>query len=126
MRAERCESYYAIDLAWLRRRKMLQPGRSSSIQWSHCGRPAGSIGIVARTTASTSSTATAHGVTSGRTCGRSCLTPRRGHPLAAVGAGLSALDVAGPAECSLVAPSDAAGVTGSTTARSTNRREAGR
>ena len=25
---------------------MLQPGRSSSIQWSHCGRPAGSIGIV--------------------------------------------------------------------------------
>ena len=26
---------------------MLQPGRSSSIQWSHCGRPAGSIGIVA-------------------------------------------------------------------------------
>ena len=26
---------------------MLQPGRFSSIQWSHCGRPAGSIGIVA-------------------------------------------------------------------------------
>ena len=48
MKAERCESYHAIDLAWLRRRKMLQPGRSSSIQWSHCGRPAGSIGIVAK------------------------------------------------------------------------------
>ena len=47
MKAERCESYLAIDLAWLRRRNMLQPGRSSSIQWSHCGRPAGSIGIVA-------------------------------------------------------------------------------
>ena len=45
--AERCESYQALDLAWLRRRKMLQPGSSSSIQWSHCGRPAGSIGIVA-------------------------------------------------------------------------------
>ena len=48
MRAERCESYHAIDLAWLRRRKMLQPGRSSSIQWSHHGRPSGSIGIVAK------------------------------------------------------------------------------
>ena len=48
VKAERCESYHAIDLAWLRRRKMLQPGRSSSIQWSHCGRPAGSIGIVAK------------------------------------------------------------------------------
>ena len=47
VKAERCESYHAIDLAWLRRRKMLQPGRSSSIHWSHCGRPAGSIGIVA-------------------------------------------------------------------------------
>ena len=42
MTAERCESYLAIDLAWLRRRKMLQPGRSSSIHWSR-----GSVGIVA-------------------------------------------------------------------------------
>ena len=42
MKAERCESYLAIDLAWLRRRNMLQPGRSSSIQWSR-----GSVGIVA-------------------------------------------------------------------------------
>ena len=40
--AERCESYLAIDLARLRRWKMLQPGRSSSIHWSH-----GSVGIVA-------------------------------------------------------------------------------
>jgi hypothetical protein len=46
--AERCESYHAIDLAWLSRRKMLQPGRSSSIQWSWGGQPAGSIGIVAK------------------------------------------------------------------------------
>jgi len=40
--AERCESYLAIDLARLRRWKMLQPGRSSSIHWSR-----GSVGIVA-------------------------------------------------------------------------------
>jgi hypothetical protein len=46
--------------------------------------------------------------------------------LAVVGAGLSALDVAGLAECSLVTLTDAASVMGSTTARSTNRREAGR
>lgn len=42
MTAERCEGYHAIDLARLRRWKLLQPGRSSSIQWSH-----GSVGIVA-------------------------------------------------------------------------------
>jgi hypothetical protein len=40
--AERCESYHAIDLARLKRWKMLQPGRSSSIEWS-----SGSVGIVA-------------------------------------------------------------------------------
>jgi len=39
--AERCESYHAIDLARLSRWKMLQPGRSSSIQWSR-----GSVGIL--------------------------------------------------------------------------------
>jgi hypothetical protein len=32
--AERCESYHAIDLARLKRWKLLQPGRSSSIEWS--------------------------------------------------------------------------------------------
>jgi hypothetical protein len=40
--AGRCESYHAIDLARLRRWKMLQPGRLSSIEWSH-----GSVGIAA-------------------------------------------------------------------------------
>jgi len=45
--AERCESYLAIDLARLRRWKMLQPGRSSSIRWTSAGRSAGSISIVA-------------------------------------------------------------------------------
>src|SRR5262245_41126072 len=42
VRAERCESYLAIDLARLRRWKSLRPGRSSSISWSR-----GSVGIVA-------------------------------------------------------------------------------
>ena len=42
MTAERCESYHAIDLARLKRWKLLQPGRSSSIEWSR-----GSVGIVA-------------------------------------------------------------------------------
>ena len=42
MTAERCESYHAIDLARLSRWKMLQPGRSGSIEWSR-----GSVGIVA-------------------------------------------------------------------------------
>jgi hypothetical protein len=39
---ERCESYHAIDLARLKRWKLLQPGRSSSLKWSH-----GSVGIMA-------------------------------------------------------------------------------
>jgi hypothetical protein len=45
--AERCESYHAIDFAWLGRRKMLKPGRASSIRWSNAGGAAVSVGIVA-------------------------------------------------------------------------------
>jgi hypothetical protein len=45
--AERCESYHAIDFAWLGRRKMLKPGRASSIKWSNAGGAAVSVGIVA-------------------------------------------------------------------------------
>jgi hypothetical protein len=40
-----CEDYHRIDLAWLRRRKLLTPGGSCSITWSRCGRTTGSIGI---------------------------------------------------------------------------------
>ena len=40
-----CEDYHRVDLAWLRRHKLLAPGRSSSIAWSRCGRRTGSIGI---------------------------------------------------------------------------------
>jgi hypothetical protein len=29
-----CENYLGLDLAWLRRRKMLTPGRISSVVWS--------------------------------------------------------------------------------------------
>jgi hypothetical protein len=45
--AERCESYHAIDFAWLGRRKMLKPGRASSIKWSNAAGAAVSVGIVA-------------------------------------------------------------------------------
>jgi hypothetical protein len=42
-----CEDYHAVDLAWLGRKKMLTPGRSSTIRWSRAGQPTGLIGIVA-------------------------------------------------------------------------------
>src|SRR5262249_289198 len=42
-----CESARSIDLAWLRRRGMLKPGRYS-LTWSSRGEPAGSISIVAQ------------------------------------------------------------------------------
>ena len=35
--------YHAIDLAWLRRQKMLKPGRSSTLTWSRGGSETGSI-----------------------------------------------------------------------------------
>jgi hypothetical protein len=44
--AERCETYHAIDLAWLERQKMLKPGRMSSIKWTHAAGAAVSVGLV--------------------------------------------------------------------------------
>jgi hypothetical protein len=44
--AARCETYHAIDLAWLRRQKMLKPGRASSIKWTHAGGAPASVGLV--------------------------------------------------------------------------------
>jgi len=43
--APTCESARSIDLAWLRRRGMLKPGRYS-LTWSSRGEPSGSISIV--------------------------------------------------------------------------------
>ena len=45
--APTCKSSHSIDLAWLRRRGMLEPGRYS-LAWSRAGEPSGSIGIVAQ------------------------------------------------------------------------------
>ena len=42
-----CEDFHQIDFAWLRRQKMLEPGRSSSVNWLRAGRPTGSISVVA-------------------------------------------------------------------------------
>ena len=42
---EKCNEYHAIDLAWLRRKKLLNVGRWSSITWSRAGRETGSIRI---------------------------------------------------------------------------------
>ena len=42
-----CDDYYHLDLAWLRRRRMLEPGRKSVITWSSCGMRTGSIRIAA-------------------------------------------------------------------------------
>jgi hypothetical protein len=44
--AERCETYHAIDLAWLERQNMLKPGRMSSIKWTHADGAAVSVGVV--------------------------------------------------------------------------------
>jgi hypothetical protein len=41
-----CENYLCLDLAWLRRRKMLTPGRRSSVVWSVGGNRVGEIMIV--------------------------------------------------------------------------------
>jgi hypothetical protein len=45
--APTCESTRSIDLAWLRRRGMLKPGRYS-LEWSSVSESAGSISIVAQ------------------------------------------------------------------------------
>jgi hypothetical protein len=41
--ANLCEHYHHLDLAWLRRRKLLTPGTSSSINWTMAEHPSGSI-----------------------------------------------------------------------------------
>ena len=46
--APTCEGCLNIDLAWLRRRGMLTPGRSSALTWSRAGEQAGSITLVAQ------------------------------------------------------------------------------
>jgi hypothetical protein len=38
-----CEDYHHLDLAWLRRRKMLTPGRVSVVTWSVGGNQVGAI-----------------------------------------------------------------------------------
>jgi hypothetical protein len=43
--ANLCEHFHHLDLAWLRRRKLLAPGTSSSINWTMAGRPSGSIRV---------------------------------------------------------------------------------
>ena len=43
--AAKCESAHSIDLAWLRRRGMLEPGFYSTVTWSIGGDKTGSIGV---------------------------------------------------------------------------------
>jgi hypothetical protein len=43
-----CEGCHSIDLAWLRRRGMLTPGRYSTVTWSRWGEQSGSITLVAQ------------------------------------------------------------------------------
>jgi hypothetical protein len=40
-----CESYHAIDLAWLRRKKVLALGVPTTVGWSRAGRPSGSVSV---------------------------------------------------------------------------------
>jgi len=47
--APTCEGCLGIDLAWLRRRGMLQPGRRSALTWSRSGEQTGSITLAAQT-----------------------------------------------------------------------------
>src|SRR5262249_46662576 len=41
-----CEDYHQLDLAWLRRRRMLTPGFTSVVTWSMNGNKVGAIRIV--------------------------------------------------------------------------------
>jgi hypothetical protein len=45
--APTCEGYLNIDLAWLRRRRMLTPGRFSTLTWSRSGEQTGSLTLAA-------------------------------------------------------------------------------
>ena len=42
---DKCHEYYSIDLAWLRRKKLFNVERWSSLTWSRAGRETGSIRI---------------------------------------------------------------------------------
>jgi hypothetical protein len=46
--APTCEGRLNIDLAWLRRRGMLTPGRYSTLTWSRSGEQTGSITLAAQ------------------------------------------------------------------------------
>ena len=43
--ADLCEHYHHLDLAWLRRQKLLIPGTSTSMRWTTAGCPSGSVRI---------------------------------------------------------------------------------
>ena len=42
---DKCHEMHSIDLAWLRRRKLLKPGHWSTVRWSRRGQETGSIQI---------------------------------------------------------------------------------
>jgi hypothetical protein len=45
MMVDKCNDYQSIDLAWLRRKKLLKVGHWSSLSWSRRGQQTGSIRI---------------------------------------------------------------------------------
>ena len=45
MMADKCHEMHSIDLAWLRRKKLFNIGRSSKLTWSRAGNPTGSIQV---------------------------------------------------------------------------------
>ena len=47
--ADKCNEFHSIDLAWLRRKKLLVAGRWTSMTWSRAGRPTGTINLEIRT-----------------------------------------------------------------------------
>ncbi len=42
---DKCHEYHSIDLAWLRRKKLLNLGHWSTVTWSRAGRETGSVRI---------------------------------------------------------------------------------
>ena len=45
MLTDKCHEYHSIDLAWLRRKKLLNTGRWSTLTWSRAGQVTGTIRI---------------------------------------------------------------------------------
>jgi hypothetical protein len=43
MSVDKCNEFHSIDLAWLRRKKLLTHGNCFSLNWSRAGHPTGSI-----------------------------------------------------------------------------------